>query len=433
MRLRHSGPITAPVLPTHEWTAVPRGVATVDHTYRSAENGMTSYISADQLYHKSLPREGLGGYSVNPPLSNIDLNMIRLQHKAVNQSLEASRDLTRLGGPYPQGEWLQGSLLPPTAEPQPSAYSMPTSNPFSIPSDELLSSGSLTDDVPPALNTSGQQQLISSMEQLQLSGPNNSGNSSSSNSGNIPASYSSGGGVQPTSTTFPQLVSSSPAHSVPYPNITSDVSHGSVTTHPVSTTTASTGAPTSSQQELQAEILRLKEQLKEQQQTIHQQKVQLQYGGNIQPSQGISARQAPAVQFPAPQQQIYGGVNGLIVGEEPSRHHHHHHHQTAPVVQPQSYSGPIQYSTQQIQAAMAALVTPPPPQPSTGYYSQTSPSNYQQSQWSGPQQSSYTVAPPSGTSITPPATGYIMQASQVVLPSTANQPSQPTIVSTIFN
>ena len=402
------GPITAPVLPTQEWHNVHRGVATVNHTYQPAEKCVTPYMTPDQVYPSHLPSEGLP-YAVNQPLSKIDL--IRMQHEAVKQSVEGStyhREMvppprpSPYAIPYSHREWLPGTI--------PDGQGSLSSDSF-LSSNEFFSTGSVRGEMIPGGDTMTDQQLIATMEQLEIA-------RSSSTLSKVNTSSPTEG--------CPQVLSSSQNTNVSNAAIAvAASSSGSM-----ASTHSSSSNPANSQGDLEAEIIRLKEQLRERDETIQQQKVQLHYtrgsGGGVLPSSAIQS----GAQYPSGQQVF---SNGVIVGDTSP-------HQTALVQQQQhqhSYSGPLQYPSQHLQAAAAAVAALVAPSCTGGYYSSAPSANYPPHQWSGPQISPYSSSSSSSLNqTTPPGTGYIIPPTATLTPqmilhsASARQQPQPHLVST---
>lgn len=444
--------LTAPVLSNQEWHNLPRGIATIEHpTYHTTDNGLAPYLSAEQVYAKPLPSEHLQPYAVSQPLSKIEL--IRLQHEAVKQSVEASAYSRELRPPsaymdsvqYPQREW----LTPVMAESQSSLPSSYNSDPFSLPSGQLIKSGSMLQE------SLVDQQVLSGMESLDLSRPPSTYSSTSSHpngatSGFLSPAHQAAAAAAATvqnlnvctAPTAPTISSASTSPSAAGEGQPANVSN---------TATVSTG----SQNELEAEIGRLREQLKVKEQTIQQQSAQLQGHGaggvtTVVPDPrmgigtGMRARGsvAPLTNSQYSTQVYSNGMGVVMAGEDTTQP------TGAPLFPgaPHSYSAPIQYSNKQLQAAAAAMAaalvgsqptsaqyypsTAPPPPPATLANS------YPHHQWSGPQSgvppgpAAYphnTVSVSHQTTITPPNTGYIMSAAaplthQLVLPSSTRQP-----------
>lgn len=140
---RHSGPITAPVLPSQDWnvTTVTRGVATANQVYSSpAENGLSPYLPpvgtpGSGGIDYSTPRVGAGlTYPVVPTSQLLELDLLKLQHEAVKQSVETAsmhpKDVVfpQVGGAYRPGgtgqqEWLSSEPTHPSSYPV--AHSQP--------------------------------------------------------------------------------------------------------------------------------------------------------------------------------------------------------------------------------------------------------------------------------------------------------------------
>ena len=238
--------LTAPVLTNQDWHAIPRrGVATVDHTYRPNENGLSSYHSNEQVYSKALPTEPLPSYAVNQGLS-----MIRLQHEAVKQSIEgpayprelladsaAAAAAAYVSTPrYSQREWLPAPIEGQGSHPSP--YTQLTPDHYSM------------------AQTTDELQVLSGMERIEISGP--------------PSTFSSSGSSSYPGDSYPQTANA--------PAVSSNASGP-----PTTTTTTTTGTveeeegSATNADKMQAEIERLREQLRKKEETIQQQNVQLHY------------------------------------------------------------------------------------------------------------------------------------------------------------
>ncbi len=340
----------------------------MDHTYRA---------TADQVYHKSLQHSEPISYG-HHHLSKLDL--LRLHHEAVKQTVEASPYGKEAfqpsagfagSGPYSQGEWLATNH-----------YSQPTSDPFSLPPDDLIQrgGGGVLERV------QQQQQLLAGMERLEIA-PN----------GLYPHGVGTSSHRPPLYTAVPATTSGSIQTS--QAGLTA---HTEATTDPTAaTTTTSTPAQAG---DLEAEIRQLREQLRDQQETIQQQKEQLHYtvgGAQQQPMAHPQPHLPPSSQYLGSGQY---GANGLMVGgEELIR-------ATPPLVQPQSFNN---LSAQHLQAAAVALaaLTAPPPQP----HYQTPPTSGHYQQWS------------TANHATPTGTGYVVQPPSVILHPAARQPPPPPV------
>ena len=326
---------------------------------------MASYVSTDHVYAKPLPP---ASYPVSQPLSKIDL--IRLQHEAVKQSVEASAYPRELAPPtgyvdtvqYPaQGEWLASGLPEARSLISSSYTTQPTSDPYSLATSEgLMSSSSLQQDH--LLN----QQMLSGLEIS--GGPSTFSSGSSYQSGN--SDYAT---TKPTTTASAAAATSStapPTTSATPTLITTSSSVGVVSgAEGVSSSGSSVVINTSTPGELQAEIERLKQQVREHELTIKQQSAQLQFTGQVvggMATGGGGGVVHPAPVTPAPQyaaaHQVYGnGVGVVIGGEEGSR-------VPTAAVAPVAATPPIQYSSKQIQAAAAMAAALVNSQPNTAQY-----------------------------------------------------------------
>ncbi len=199
----------------------------------------------------------------------------------------------------------------------------------------------------------------------------------------------------------------------------------------------------SSSKELEAEIFLLKEQLRERNQTIQQQQVQLQ-GVTHPPASGVQGGRYLISQ----QQHAYPNVpttHGvgvqLIASDDPSSVAYGSHYLPQATQQAQ----PPQYTPQQIQAALVLLMgakgggngagSSLPLTPGSNYYPNVPvASSYQApQQWSGPQPTPpavgvYSGGPhsmPIGSNVTPPGTGYLMSLpGNNSMPANASQPSR---------
>ena len=444
-------PMTAPVL-TQDWRQ--GGVANVD-------NGLSSYKPLAPVYgtvnqvainqaavnqvainqaainqvavnQAAINQAAANQAAVNQALSS-KIDMLRLQHKAVNQSIDnySLPSAPTLDGAYPR------ELLPaPATAPAYVDYSQPP-RPA-----EWVAYSQLTPDLqqPDSVVT---QQFLNSMDKLELSGPPPSNSLHSNSSGSC--SYPSDAATNNSSAV--QIVS-------PEPSLASSTAAVTTTANPANSESGAItmATTTSSQNEMAAEIERLKEKLREQEQLIQQQQQQPQYGSGEGMGRTGPPQQPPAVvsqysahypQYPAagnpqygspqypvagnptagnPQysaaamQQLYNTGTGMMIPAE-----------TQPaaaaatnLLAPHSYPGaPVQqYSTKQLQAAaMAAALVGSQPTNSGGggaFYPAAPPpagTPSYPSHWSSPQ-----VYPHSSQAAN---SGIIMTAPLPILPSTA--------------
>ena len=447
--LRRPASLTAPVLSSQDWHQLPRGVANLD------QNGLTQYISSEHIYPKQpLPSAMPAAPTyVNQPLSNIDL--IRLQHEAVKQSVEANtypRERVPVDMTYQQGDWVTHEGQPSLA----STYSQPTSDPYSLPREDLVSSGSLPHD------NVLTQQVLSGLETLEISGAYSSGSSYPSTGSDLPSSQ-----PPPTSVSAAVCTAANTSAMPPTSSSSSETVEGVVTT--------------SSQGELQAEIERLRKQVLQHQQTIQRQNAQLQYAGGAATAGGgvVQSTPAPAAQYGsvattgggvvrhavvapthhyggvvqqtavAPTAQ-YGGVataGGGVVTPTPQYSSGQHHVYGSVVmpgdemhVQPVATPTSVQQYNKQLQAAAvmaAAIVNNPQPNtaqyyPSPGSTLSTAPAPQantyppQPQRWSGPQVGGG-VTPYTAAAV--PGTNYVVQTPYVVPSSTITRQPPPLVVS----
>lgn len=473
---RHSGPITAPVLPSQQdWVpTVHRGVATANHVYASATVPSPAAGAAGGMdyHHKRRLGDLPYSFSLSPQL--LDLDLLKMQHEAVKQSVEAasySRDFIPPSLPPTPSVYRSGSrqdlltsipvdsrtyTLPP---PSSSSTSSQHGNLYtSFPAHELMTSGLVQDSAIGAAisqqhysnshNLSAEQSLLSGIQQMHLALPNytvaphNILYSTSTNTPSSGATVSASVPVVAVSTGITADTSSHPTP--PQPNDSSVCTSAPSYTVAVPVDAASSGGVSSSgdagdtgevrggskgQEDLEAEIRRLKEQLRESNVTIQHQQAQLQYSGPQQPPPP-----PPPTSTPQP----------LHYRQPPPPTHHHHYPTSTPAVpatvllagledpahqvssgQGQSsvsdhaYGGSIQYSQQQLQAAVAALVgrggmgAGIPQATGTSYNPVPS---YSTQPWSGSPAplgmygGASSVPLGQHSSITPPGTGYVMPA-----------------------
>ena len=534
---RHSAPITAPLLSNQQdWvTTVQRGVATASHVLSSAtEKGIGSYLP---VATPPVPAGSPVDYQHKPGLSYpithntqlLDLDLLKMQHEAVKQSVEG----------YPRD--LLPSSLPPTppvyrsnsnsslqdwlgcvpAEGQPSSgYTLPLTpsssssqhgiiQSYSMAVHQLLNSGVVQDSAAAAAISrqyghSPEQSLMSSFQQLHLVPRDHSSstivipsNTLSTSSMVVPsnAPLSTGTTVAPSNTLSTSSTVSSditvtssnlPPTSQLFCSSQASSSALAAPIDPSSICTSSAAAAGSSevivkggemlgQEDLEAEIRQLKEQLRESKETIQHQQAQLQYSGpqpsldpqplhhthsppsslNPQPlrytqPQPTAINPQPLHYAPPPalNPQPLNYAPSPALNPQPLHYTQTAHHQhvcptsnsTVPAtmllasgedpahqistgqghfVSGHHYSEPILYSQQQIQAAMAALAgrggvrSGLAQGTGTEYYNQVTP--YAAQQWSGPQPVTTVgvYGSPSGqhSCITPSGTGYLMAAS----------------------
>ena len=405
--LRQHASITAPVLSTRGEWQVRRGMPSIDHTYQNSENGLASYVSADHVYPATLGTASDPVPQYPPQLSNLDL--LRQRHEAVKQSVEGSLYTRDLSAPPSAPGYVvtPGTIPPPSAAsyyPQQREWmprdehlslppAKPTSNPYSLHSEETLSSGSLNQDSLP-----DQQFLTTEMEHLAVT------------SGYSSVIYPSGQKADSLSSST-SSVSSNPSLS------STSSTTGTATTASTSTGNAAGTVPTTaataveagkeSQDELKAEIERLRKQLREKDEKIQQQSVQLHYtagvGGTSAVGGRVSAVPRSVMQQPAPASIQYSsahyGNGGVVVADDLSRATP----QGVPnQVQPTysglaqttpSFGGTLPYNKQQLQAAAALAASIVQGSQSTaGYYPShpqasvpAAPATHTPHQWSGPQ------------------------------------------------
>lgn len=491
--------LTAPVLttPHQDWhSQIPR---VLDHTYHTTENGLTSYLSAtDHVFHKharqplvsmseTLPpgppyavtqtlsnieslRPG-PHYAVTQPLSKIEslppgpsyatlskIELLRLQHEAVKQSIEPTAYTAHPSGyvegvnqpmepstysahpsgyvegvnqsvelptytthpslyvealQYSQKEWVPVAMATEGHNSLSSSYSQPSVEPFSLTSEEFMQPNSV------------EQQLVGGVKGLEISEAPSTLSSTTSSS------------VYTGNTTQTDASAQSSVSTVSANVTTTTTSSLGSTDSSVGVASSGTAILTSSQNEMQAEIEMLREQLRMKDQTIHQQNVQLHFGNTG--AVGVSGRgvvhpsvvSAGRTHYPSSQQQqqqqLYS--NGIVLGEEQSS-------QPPPTAYPApSHPFTAQYSTnKQAAAAIAALVNPQ----GTRYYSTPAAAaaaatpTYPAHQWSG--QGGVPPYPRTSVSVHqatpgPPSAAFLATTlPQVVLPSSARQ-TQPLLVS----
>ena len=436
-------------------------------------------------------------YPVTPTPQLLDLDILKLQHEALKQSVEANNSYPKdalyppVGSSYrPSGSGQQEWL---SAEATPSSYSVLSSQHSAVPSfvyspHELAGADSATI----AAAISQQQQQYGhgghtySAEQILLSGMQDLHISQTGHDYSVtPAAvlYSPSLAVtQPATSSDTTPLATPTIQPVSLPASTLDaLTSGSSTvsaaltaalTSTLQPSSHMTSAPTSAvsavnsvtggggtsrgQEEMEAEIHRLKEQLRESNQTIQHQQAQLHYVPRIPPPppptptpnlQGVVySHQVTAT----PQRQaLYSAALDsrtaalqLSAATETSPHSSYSSHpssyqpqQPAYSNQPQqpAYSNQPQYSQQQLQAALAVLIggrggvagagSVLPQAGGSNYYGA---SPYSPRTWSGNQAAPLGVysgvhSLPVASNVTPPGTAYLMS----LVNSSSTQPPAP--------
>ena len=472
---RHSGPITAPVLSNQDWNVVTgsRGVATANQSYSGpVENAYLPVATPRPVgrevgvdYHSGAPMGPSLSYPVNPTPQLLELDLLKLQHEALRQSVEVSKfpvykDLGYKSEAGSQQEWLSPE--------SPSTYAAVHSQ---MPSQPLVQShlGSAGEAVHSMVQptqdhtySSTEQLLLTSMQSLCISQTNQDYQGTSGTAGAFstditqtlptvtPATVVATPTIQsvdivaslPESTTSGDGTGIDGAVGVTYHNSHATPARTSVTSSiggagDVSAT--SVGGASRGQEVLEEEIRRLREQLRESSQTIQKQQAQLQHVSrpptNPQPGARYS-QQALHQQHPYPGTSLSQPMGLPVPSLVESL--------AAPPPQVQSFNNQSsaailsQYTPQQLQAALTLLMgsrggvagmgpsltqtatpnyygTPSPyPTPRQWVNSQATPPSQV---YSGPH------SLPVGSNITPPGTAYIMS-----LPGNTTMPQPQALV-----
>jgi len=471
---RHSGPITAPVISNQDWNVATgsRGVATANQSYSGPiENTYLPVVTPGPAggegcvdYHAGSRMGSSLSYPVAHTSRLLELDLLKMQHEALRHSVEATAKFSVYKDPgYKSETREQQEWLSPEA---PHTYTAVPSQIFShMPHQPLVqphqgsAGGTVLSLIQPTQDhtySSTEQLLLSGMRGLGISQTSQEYQSSSGTAGTFPT-----GITQATPTvisTTPTIQSVNTVTSMSESSTSSGVtgtdcpvgvvyhtSHATPTMTSVTSSMGETcdasamsgGGASRNQEELEDEIRRLQEQLRESSHTIQQQQAQLQNVPHPPPPTNPQAgARYPHVSLH--QQHPYSGVSlsqqvsvqaPNLVDPLP-----------APPSQVTNYSSLSsallsQYSPQQLQAALTLLMgsrggvtgvgpsvnqtampnyyaTSPYPSPRQWANSQATPPSQV---YSGPH------SLPGGSNITPPGTTLLMS-----LPgnSTATLPPQ---------